>query len=141
MSKLFPLGSFALLAIFCCGLWLACSPFALQTQPAGQPWLPATLNAVIAGALLATTAALGMLAQVMLGLRDLVRTAEVKHLAERDAQAHAATRSAYTPAMIGNLPPPNSPSGMQDPGTASAWREDNPYTHAPARPASPGRAG
>jgi hypothetical protein len=120
MNKVFPLGSLALLAIFGCGLWLASSPFVLQTQTAGRAWLPATLNAFIVGAALATIAALGILAWALLGLRDLVRASEMARRAPRDLPMQ---RSAGMAAVSASPPPAAGAQGGENGHThVSGWR-------------------
>ncbi|MBF6591529.1 MAG: hypothetical protein IVW57_13515 [Ktedonobacterales bacterium] len=118
MNRLLPPGAYALLLIVAAGLWLLISPFALATQPAGRAWAPATVNAVLLGAILVVVAAGGILLTVALGLRDLVREAAARKGTE--ARVSAPPRLAH------------------DHDTRE-WGHDG-HTHAPAQRALPRHA-
>lgn len=66
------------------GVWLLMAPSWVGYQAEGAPWVAATRNDVTVGAALLLTGLLAMFAQVALGLRDLVASAE---RASRDAAA------------------------------------------------------
>lgn len=72
MNRLFSPGIYVLLLIFIAGIWLCVSPFAMQTQAAGEAWTAATINNVGAGGLLIAVSLLGVLIHTGLALRQLV---------------------------------------------------------------------
>ena len=52
MNRVSRLGVATLVVILAAGVWLAASPFVMQTQPAGASWQSATTNDVAVGGLL-----------------------------------------------------------------------------------------
>ena len=86
MRRLVPPGSVVLFLLFLTGIWLAMSPFAMTTQPSGQPWIASTINTVTLGGVLIVVALFGILAYLALALRDLLREAQA-----RQAQGEAAS--------------------------------------------------
>lgn len=86
MRRLVPPGSVVLFLLFLTGIWLAMSPFAMTTQPSGQPWIASTINTVTLGGVLIVFALFGILAYLALALRDLLREAQA-----RQAQGEAAS--------------------------------------------------
>jgi hypothetical protein len=78
MRWLVPLGSLVLFLLFLTGVWLTMSPFAMTTQPSGQPWIVSTINTVTIGSVLMVVSLLGILAYMALALRDLIRETQAK---------------------------------------------------------------
>ena len=73
MRRILPPGSFVLFLFFLTGIWLTISPFAMTTQPSGQPWIASTINTVTIGCVLVVISLLGILGYLALALRDLLR--------------------------------------------------------------------
>jgi len=78
MRRLVPPGSLVLFLLFLTGIWLTLSPFAMTTQPSGQPWIASTINTVTLGVVLLVVSLLGILAYMALALRDLLRETQAK---------------------------------------------------------------
>lgn len=57
------------------GMWLIISPFVMQTQPAGKPWIASTVNDVVLGGILLAVSLAAILAILGLRLLDVVRAA------------------------------------------------------------------
>lgn len=90
MNRFIPsLGVYTLALTSLAGIWIAISPFVMQTQAAGASWSSATVNNVIVGAILIVASLVGILMILALGLNDLVRDA----LAERAKEAAAARQA------------------------------------------------
>lgn len=89
MRRLVPPTSYVLLLFFGTGVWLIMSPFAMQTQTSGQHWSASTVNNVVLGGILMVVSLLGILSFMALALRDLLREAQAKQLAEQAAHAEA----------------------------------------------------
>ena len=85
MRRLVPPGSLLLFLLFLTGIWLTISPFAMTTQPSGQPWIASTINTVTLGAALMVVSLLGILGYLMLALRDLLRGAQARQEANQEA--------------------------------------------------------
>jgi hypothetical protein len=77
-------GIYVLALLFVAGIWLAASPFVMQTQPAGVAWTPSTINNVATGAVLIVVSLGGILIHLGLALRDLVSLASAR--AETEGQ-------------------------------------------------------
>ena len=90
MRRLVPPGSYVLVLFFLTGIWLAISPFAMTTQPSGQHWSASTVNNVTLGGILMVVSLLGILSFMVFALRDLLREAQAKQLAEQAARDEAA---------------------------------------------------
>ncbi|MGH2494747.1 MAG: hypothetical protein ACRDIV_08575 [Ktedonobacteraceae bacterium] len=90
MRRLVPPGSYVLVLFFLTGIWLAISPFAMTTQPSGQHWIASTVNNVALGGILMVVSLLGILGFMAFALRDLMREAQAKQLAEQAAREEAA---------------------------------------------------
>jgi hypothetical protein len=75
MRRLLPPGS---LVLFLTGIWLTMSPFAMTTQPSGQPWIASTINTVAIGGVLLVVSLLGILGYMVLALRDILRETQAK---------------------------------------------------------------
>ncbi len=75
MSRLISPGIYVLALLFVAGVWLAASPYVMQTQPAGAAWTPSTINDVAAGGVLIVVALGGILIHLGLALRDMVSLA------------------------------------------------------------------
>ena len=90
MRRLVPPTSYVLLLFFGAGVWLTMSPFAMQTQSSGQHWSASTVNNVVLGSILMVVSLLGILAFIGFALRDLLREAQVKQLAEQAADIEVA---------------------------------------------------
>ena len=75
MSRLISPGTYVLALLFVAGIWLAASPFVMQTQPAGVAWTSSTTNNVAAGGVLIVVSLGGILIHLGLALRDLVSLA------------------------------------------------------------------
>ena len=88
--RLVPPASYILLLFFFTGIWLTMSPFAMQTQSSGQHWSPSTINNVVLGGILMVISLLGILGYMGFALRDLLREAQAKQLAEQAAREQAA---------------------------------------------------
>jgi hypothetical protein len=73
IRRLVPPGSLVLFLFFLTGIWLTISPFAMTTQPSGQPWIASTINTVTIGGVLMVISLLGILGYLALALRDLLR--------------------------------------------------------------------
>lgn len=93
MQRLFPPTSYVLVLFFLTGIWLTMSPFAMQTQPSGQHWSASTVNNVVLGGILMVVSLLGVLAFMGFALRDLLREAQAKQLAEQAASEVAPVHS------------------------------------------------
>ena len=93
MRRLVPLPSYILLLFFLTGGWLIMSPFAMQTQTSGQHWSTPTVNNVALGGILMVVSLLGILGYLGFALRDLLREAQAKQLAEQAAREEAALAS------------------------------------------------
>jgi|SRR5579883_1343021 hypothetical protein len=78
MKRLIPPGSYVLFLLFLTGIWVAISPFVMTTQPAGQHWLPATVNNVVVGAIFMVVALSGIVGYMLFALRDLLREAQAR---------------------------------------------------------------
>jgi hypothetical protein len=85
MRQLFSLGSLILFLLFLTGIWLVMSPFAMTTQPSGHHWIASTINNVAVGGTLMVVSLFGILAYMILGLRDLIREAQAKQVANQEA--------------------------------------------------------
>ena len=85
MNRAISPGIYALLLTFVAGLWIVISPFVLEHQPAGAGWTRETVNNVAAGALLIGVSLLGVFLYLALALRDAVRAANERRLAEAAA--------------------------------------------------------
>ena len=91
--RLIPPGSFVLILFFLTGGWLIMSPFAMQTQSSGQHWSASTINNVALGGILMVVSLLGILSFMGFALRDLLREAQAKQLAEKMASEEVAAAS------------------------------------------------
>jgi cytochrome c oxidase assembly factor CtaG len=78
MRRLVPPGSVVLFLLFLTGIWLTMSPFAMTTQPSGQPWIASTINTVTLGGVLMVVSILGIVAYMALALRDLLRETQTE---------------------------------------------------------------
>jgi hypothetical protein len=87
MRRLVPPGSLVLFLLFLTGIWLTISPFAMTTQPSGQPWIASTINTVTIGAVLMVVSLFGILAYLALALRDLLREAQARQEANEQTAA------------------------------------------------------
>jgi len=83
IRQLVPPGSLVLFLLFLTGIWLTLSPFAMTTQPSGQPWIASTITTVTIGGVLMVVSLLGILAYMALALRDLIRETQAKEEADR----------------------------------------------------------
>ena len=81
MRRLVPPASYVLVLFVLTGIWLAISPFAMQTQSSGQHWIASTTNNVTLGGILMVVSLLGILVYMGLALRDLTRETQAKQLA------------------------------------------------------------
>ncbi len=86
MRRLFPLTSYVLLLFFLTGIWLLMSSFVMTGQPVGQHWIASTVNTVTIGSILMVVSLLGILSFMGFALRDLMREAQAKQLAEQAAK-------------------------------------------------------
>jgi hypothetical protein len=84
MRRLVPPGSLVLFLLFLTGIWLTLSPFAMTTQPSGQPWIASTITTVTIGGVLLVVSLLGILAYMALELRDLMRETQAKQEADQE---------------------------------------------------------
>ena len=89
MRRLVPPGSYVLVLFFLTGIWLTMSPFAMQTQSSGQHWSASTINNVTLGGILMVVSLLGILSFMGFALRDLMREAQARQLAEQAAREEA----------------------------------------------------
>jgi cytochrome c oxidase assembly factor CtaG len=89
MRQLFSLGSLILFLFFLTGIWVFISPFAMTTQPSGIHWIPSTINNVAVGGVLMIVSLFGILAYMVLGLRDIIREAQAKQVAEQEVSKTA----------------------------------------------------
>jgi len=85
IRRLVPPGSLVLFLLFLTGIWLTISPFAMTTQPSGQPWIASTINTVTLGGLLMVVSLLGILSYLILTLRDLMRETQARQEANQEA--------------------------------------------------------
>jgi len=85
MRRLVPLGSLVLFPCFLTGIWLTISPFAMTTQPSGQPWIASTINTVTLGGVLLVVSLFGILAYLAITLRDFLREAQARQEAKQEA--------------------------------------------------------
>ena len=85
MRRLVPQGSLVLFLLGLSGIWLTISPFAMTTQPSGQPWIASTINTVALGSVLMVVSLLGILGYMALGLRDLLREAQARQEADQES--------------------------------------------------------
>lgn len=85
MRRLVPPGSYILFLFFLTGIWLTISPFAMTTQPSGQPWIASTINTATLGAVLMAVSLFGILGYLALALRDLLREAQARQQANQEA--------------------------------------------------------
>jgi len=76
--RLVPPASLVLVLLFLTGIWLVMAPFAMTTQPSGQPWIASTINTVTLGAIVMALSLVGILAYLALALRDLLRETQAK---------------------------------------------------------------
>jgi cytochrome c oxidase assembly factor CtaG len=95
VRRLIPPGSFVLILFFLTGGWLIMSAFAMQTQSSGQHWVASTINNVALGGILMVVSLLGILSFMAFALRDLLREAQAKQLAEQ-----LAVREGVAPAAL-----------------------------------------
>ena len=84
MRRLVPPGSLVLFLLFLTGTWLTLSPFAMTTQPSGQPWIASTITTVTIGGVLLVVSLLGIVAYLALALRDLMRETQAKQEADQE---------------------------------------------------------
>jgi len=84
LRRLVPPGSLVLFLLFLTGIWLTISPFAMTTQPSGQPWSASTINTVTIGAVLIVVSLLGIVVYMTLALRDLLRKAQARQQADQE---------------------------------------------------------
>ena len=89
VRRLVPPTSYVLLLFFLTGGWLIMSPFAMQTQLSGQHWSASTVNNVVLGGILMVVSLLGILSFMGFALRDLLREAQAKQLAEQAAPVNS----------------------------------------------------
>lgn len=73
MKRLISPGIYALVLLFLGGIWLAVSPFAMQSQPAGAIWKNFTINNIVIGAILIGVSLIGIVGYIAFALRDLLR--------------------------------------------------------------------
>jgi hypothetical protein len=83
MRRLVPPGSYLLILFFLTGIWLSISPFAMTTQPSGERWITSTITTVTIGSILMLVSLLGILSFMGFALRDLIREAQAKQIAEQ----------------------------------------------------------
>jgi len=74
MSRLISPGVYVLVLTLIAGIWIGISPFVLQTQASASAWSSSTINDVATGAVLMVVSLLGIGSQIVLALRDLVRS-------------------------------------------------------------------
>jgi hypothetical protein len=87
MRRLVPPGSVVLFLLFFTGIWLTMSPFAMTTQPSGQPWIASTINTVTIGGVLLVVSLFGILAYLALALLDLMRETQAKQEADQETSS------------------------------------------------------
>lgn len=85
MRRLIPPASYVLFLLFLTGIWLAMSPFAMTTQPAGAHWIASTINNVTLGAILIVVSLVGILSYMGFALRDIIHEAQAKQATEEAA--------------------------------------------------------
>lgn len=88
MRRLVPPGSLVLFLLFLTGIWLTISPFAMTTQPSGQPWSASTINTVALGGVLMVVSLFGILGYLALALRDLIRETQAKQEANQETASN-----------------------------------------------------
>ena len=86
-------GIYALVLVFIAGVWLAASPFVLQTQPSGGAWIPATINAVASGGVLVVASLVGIGTYSLLAVNSAIR-AEVIRARTAERHRHSARTTA-----------------------------------------------
>ena len=84
MRRLVPPGRLVLFLLFLTGIWLLMSPFAMTTQPSGQPWIASTSNTVTIGGVLLVVSLFGILSYLVLALRDLMREVQARQEANQE---------------------------------------------------------
>jgi cytochrome c oxidase assembly factor CtaG len=84
MRRRVPPGSLVLFLLFLTSIWVTLSPFAMATQPSGQPWIASTINTVAIGGVLMVVSLLGILAYLALALRDLIRETQAKQEVDQE---------------------------------------------------------
>ena len=84
MRRLAPPGSLVLFLLFLTGIWLLMSPFAMTTQPSGQPWIASTINTVTLGGVLLVVSLFGILSYLVLALLDLMLEAQARQEANQE---------------------------------------------------------
>lgn len=84
MRRLIGPGSYILFLFFLTGIWLAISPFVMTSQPVGQHWIASTVNNVTIGTIMIVVSLLGILGYMAFALRDILREAQARQLAERE---------------------------------------------------------
>jgi hypothetical protein len=84
IRRLVPPGSLVLFLFFLTGIWLIMSPFAMTTQPSGQPWIASTTNTFTLGGVLLVVSLFGVLSYLLLTLRDLMREAQARQEANQE---------------------------------------------------------
>jgi len=82
MRQLIPVASYVLFLFFLAGIWLAMSPFAMTTQPAGAHWVASTINNVTLGTIMIVVSLVGILGYAGLALRDIIRAAQAKQVTD-----------------------------------------------------------
>ncbi len=82
MRQIIPPASYVLFLFFLAGIWLAISPFAMTTQPAGAHWIASTINNVAIGAIMIVVSLVGILGYAGFALRDLIRETQAKQGAD-----------------------------------------------------------
>jgi hypothetical protein len=90
MRRLIPPGSYVLVLFFLTGAWLIISPFVMTTQPSGEHWIASTVTNVTVGGILMIASLLGILSFMGFALRDLMREAQARQLAEQAAHEEVA---------------------------------------------------
>jgi hypothetical protein len=90
MRRLIPPGSYVLVLFFLTGAWLTISPFVMTTQPSGEHWIASTITNVTVGGTLMVVSLLGILSFMGFALRDLMREAQARQLAEQAAHEEVA---------------------------------------------------
>jgi hypothetical protein len=84
MRRLIGPGSYILFLFFLTGIWLTMSPFVMTSQPIGQHWIASTVNNVTIGATMIVISLLGILGYMAFALRDILREARGRQLADRE---------------------------------------------------------
>ena len=85
MRRLVPPGSYVLFLFFLTGIWLTISPFAMTTQPSGQPCIASTITTVSIGGVLMVVSLFGILGYLALALRDLLREAQARQQGNQES--------------------------------------------------------